>query len=162
MVDQETGRKRADEIGQGRAYRQPAKHLAQLQCTVGSTANMALQGNHRAAGGAAGQQSSQTQHRKHRKSNGRTGANHCGDDAKAHRSLEPVTVSVTARGQSQKNLGERKKRQQNTHGRRTVTLSQGQQRRGHAGAGHAGRQTEVSQDEARECRAHACIGLRSS
>ena len=99
MVDQETGRKRAYEIGQGRAYRQPAKHFAQLQRAVGRPADVALQGNHRSAGGAPGQQGRQAQHRKHRESHRRTGANHRRNDAQTQRPLEPVAVGETARRQ---------------------------------------------------------------
>ena len=111
---------------------------------------MTLQRNHRRSRGPARQQGCQTKHWKHRKSSSSTSAEHSGSNAEADGPPQAVPVGKATSRQCQKNLRQGKQRQQHADSCRTVAFAQRQQRRGHATAGHAGMQTNLRQDQARQ------------
>ena len=68
-----------------------------------------------------------------------------------------MAVGVTPGGQCQKYLRERKQGQQGPHRHGTVALLEGQERRGHAHASHAGVQTNLPCNQPCQFTFHAVV-----
>ena len=162
VVDHEAGAERPQEIRDGRPDRKPGEHLLELRGVLGRAPDMALQRNGRRAGSASGQQGAEAKHRKYRKGDGQARTRGGSHHAQAHGTLEAVPVGIAAGGQCEKHLGQRKQRQQHADGSLAVALPQRQQRRGHAGAGHARMQEDVAGDQTGESGIEAAAHVSAS
>ena len=120
MVNQQARQHRTKEIGNGRAYGQPAEHALEFGCTVGRAADMALQCDGGRAGGTAHAQGGEAQHLEARPQHGGQGAGHREQQGNSHRPLEAVAVRVAPGRNRQKHLHQGKQRQQAAHFERAI------------------------------------------